>query len=36
MAENVRYSAAGVTDGFELPCGLWDLNLGILKELLKL
>lgn len=27
-----RYSGTGVTEGCELPCGCWKLNLGRLEE----
>jgi len=30
--EGVRASGTGVIDSCELPCGCWDLNLGLLEE----
>lgn len=30
--EDIRVSGTGVTNGCKPPCGLWDLNLGLLEE----
>jgi len=32
LCESVGFPEAGVTDGYELPCGCWELNLGPLEE----
>ena len=30
--EGIRSPGTGVTNSCELPCGCWDLNLGLLEE----
>jgi hypothetical protein len=30
--ENTEFPETGVTNGFELPCGCWESNLGPLEE----
>lgn len=32
LGEGVGPSGTGVTDGYEPPCGCWELNLGPLEE----
>jgi hypothetical protein len=32
LEKGTSSSGTGVTDSYELPCGCWELNLGLLEE----